>query len=210
MKSKNYILISVILLISCMSEPIVHPCSLTYFDRRFNLDYQCLYFNKNSYWIYEDTISKAIDSVYVLNSDYHDYLENSCQYKFHIRTSNMYLYSTFYKDTISLINYKPYFDLSPKTDEIIVNDIENNTFKLQRIYQFDFYNPNIIDSMKIKGKIYKNIRMRSSNYPKDEVSKLNFDYYFSINVGYIRKTIADNTNNQTIRVWELLRHNIEK
>ena len=212
MKSKNYILTSIILLISCMSEPAEHPCSLTYFDRRFSLNYQCLYFNKNSYWIYEDTVSKAIDSVYVLNSDYRDYLENSysCQYKFHIRTSNMYLYSSFYKDTISLINYKPYFDLSPTTDEIVVNDIENNTFKLQSIYEFDYYNPNIIDSMKIKGKTYKNIRMRSSNYPKDKVSNLNFDYYFSINVGYIRKTIADKTNNQNIRVWDLLRHNIEK
>lgn len=214
MINKNYILTSMILLMSCMSKPIEHPCSLTYFDMRFNLNYQCLYFNKNSYWIYEDTISKAIDSVYVLNSDYSDYLENSytCQYQFHIRTSNMYLYSSFYKDTISLTDYKPYFDLSPITDEIVVNDIENNTFKLRDLYEFSYYDikTKIVDSTKIKGKTYKDIRMRSSVYKENEVSNLNFDYFFSMNVGYIRKRIVNKTNNQNIRVWDLLRHNIEK
>ena len=208
MKNKNYILTSVILLISCMSKPNEHPCNLTYFDRRFNIDYQCLYFNKNSYWIYEDTITKTIDSVYVLNSDYSDYMENSytCQYKFHIRTSNMYLYSSFYKDTISFLKYKPYFDLSPTTDEIVVNDIENNTFKLRDLYEFSYYDikTKIVDSMKIKGKTFKDIRRRSS------VSKYNFDYYFSMNVGYIRKKIVDTSTNKNIRVWDLVRHNIEK
>ena len=206
MKNKNFILTSMILLMSCMSKPVDHPCPLTYFDRRFNLNYQCLYFNKNSYWIYEDTISKAIDSVYVLNSDYSDYLEKSydCSYEYHLRTSNMYLYSSFYKDTISLTKYKLYEN--PSTDEIVVNDIENNNFKLLRIYAFEYYDRKsyIVDSFKIKGKTYKDIRRRSS------VSKYNFDYYFSMNVGYIRKKIVDTSTNKNIRVWDLVRHNIEK
>jgi hypothetical protein len=204
MKNKKYILTSMILLMSCMSKPVEHPCSLTYFDMRFNLNYQCLYFNKNSYWIYEDTISKTIDSVYVLNSDYKDFLADYCIHEYHLRTTNMYLYSSFYKDTISLINYRRHINLNPPTDEIVVNDIENSNFKLYGIYVMDYYNPYIVDSMKIKGKTYKDIRMRSS------VSKYNFDYYFSMNVGYIRKTIVDTANNQNIRVWDLLRHNIEK
>lgn len=95
------IIFIVILFCSCQSlEKNPKPCSKTPVDQRFDLKDNSRFFDPGTYWVYQDTITGKLDSLYVVNSKFFDRQEDFCSSLISIRSTEIELFSTYLNSAV--------------------------------------------------------------------------------------------------------------
>ncbi len=175
-----------------------------------------LYFKDSSYWIYQDSLTKYLDSVWVIKSkriSEHSfrgvYLNNRCYHEYYYEL----ITSRGDRTIVQLVPIGVYEEL----------DYSNETFKA--IYSIKSAGYHGIQRFSLKGNkflnlgsakgdtlIFKNsMKIINTNYNdilKIQYSPQYFDIYkeayYADSVGLIKYKLLDNS------VWELLRYNVKQ
>jgi hypothetical protein len=216
--SKYFIVIStlvVLFVFSCKRDsPPVYP------DYRISvpqvlLDYG--YFKTGTYWVYQDTASLSLDSVYVTSFDqgthyttpsnnspysgYYGYYDVYSQDPFEGRQYHNWVnteftfgeLSTLYEDKI--INYDSLKETWLMTDHFVNGQPDPNGG-----YPVDYENQ--YDSLKIQNVYFKNVLFFQDGKNATQNNSIT-NTYLAKNVGVIRKEIL-----LTHKVWNLVRYHI--
>ncbi|HEV7232527.1 MAG TPA: hypothetical protein VGO45_14415 [Bacteroidia bacterium] len=215
---KKYILfISVLIgLISCKKDK-----ATVYPDKRIPVpqilaDYG--YFKKGTYWIYRDTATLALDSVYVTASKQgteQNTPDNGHPYNGYYGYFNVYTQSSF-----EGVQYNDWVDThftSGGHSEIWRNKINNagtpswlmtdyfvvgQTFVPDNGYASTVAFENQYDSLKIESNYFKNVVLFNDKQNPIQYNSVT-NVYLAKNIGVIRKEIL-----ATHKVWNLIRYNV--
>ena len=213
-----YLLLICLSIAGCKKEETTQ----TKYDKRMPqqmLDYG--YFKKGTYWIYEDTVSKAMDSVYVFEDYYiidtlpkeNTYgLETGIYDEFFVNThsSHFNVDYDYLCNSSQTVDYKSYSIARGK------NVVQGETRCFRYIFEknklFYAYGSNLLGdtvicvqcnySESINGKLFTRIAKfyQARNFIEDD-SKTYFS--FSCNIGIIKKEIIKRNE-----YWILIRYNI--
>jgi hypothetical protein len=190
---------------SCHRKDPVYPTY--YMDQEFK-DY-CV-FPVGSYWVYEDSLSGSIDSVYLYRQDYvMDNTTNAVAFNFENFTR--YMFSSYYNDTLfgsGGADHYPYNNSCSFSERYLsnyghINNIFFSNKDTGTIYQSNqniyiqytcFYDSLSFTAFFKKVKVFKNLQQEAPDLPEK--------IYHARNVGVIRRELFNG------QVWNLIRYHI--
>lgn len=193
--SRFFLLIVIIKLISCQSlEKNPKPCSKTPVDLRFDLKNNSHFFDKGTYWVYEDIVSGKIDSLVVVESKFFDRVEDGCTSVLTIRSSKVKLFSS-YNNGIVTWSYDHFNRDGP-----------NGQFKIANVNQEEqiyylWYSGKQTPSKKVFffGQEYQ---MKYAYSLEQSIPEI----WHAHNIGIVNKIIKDSSG--IVEDWQLIRYKI--
>jgi len=177
-----FLLISIVILFSC--DGPYKNCDEYYFTNEFK---SYVFFNNDSYWIYEDSSKNVIDSCIITSAslefiDYCDYNTESEELLKHK------IYSSFFPSPSGSFTYQGSASLR-----------EYGAFGP---YPMGYYRDNdeILDSVKIRNTWFENVKVHKFD---------NYEFYWAKNIGLIKKILPYPNSNDSIYSFELIRYEIK-
>jgi hypothetical protein len=173
---KHLLIISLIALacFSCSKKEVPEPTGCQeYSDDGLESCFHGYLFDVNSYWIYQDTSTLQLDSVYVVNWDtVSGPSPNYCVILNHCR--------------IYLSNYKRIGLFSGIPNEGLSGSFQYGQYEGGGATNYNFcFTPELVDSIQVSGITY---------YSVVEVTSGNFSYYFKENIGLLREVYTWNND----------------
>ncbi|MEI6122104.1 MAG: hypothetical protein WCQ95_00610 [Bacteroidota bacterium] len=186
MKKYTFVIILFVFLESCDSG--YKNCTEHHYSDNFKSN---VMFNIGSYWVYKDTIFNIIDSAYLKSQDfsfiedcdYHgeptDVLNQTFSYSRNNTTNDFQVFCLARDNVYATWDFLGYY-----TDNCAVDPLNSCSS---------------LDSMTVNGINYYNISV---------FNRENKRYYWSKNIGIIRKEFPKSQDNDTIYHFDLLRYHI--
>ena len=175
-----------------------------------------LYFKDSSYWIYQDSLTKYLDSVWVIKSERNSehsfrgvYLNNRCYHKYYYELIS----SRGDRTIVQLVPIGVYEELDYSNETFKANySIKSAGYHINQRFSLrgneflnlgSAYGDTLVfsDSMKVINKNYNNILKMQVITQYIDIYK---EAYYVDSVGLIKYKLLDNS------VWELLRYNVKQ
>jgi hypothetical protein len=151
---------------------------------------------EGSYWIYEDSISGAIDSVALLSQDIYIAKENNVYY---YETADQSFFSS-YQNSV----YRTYIEIRSEIYFYFFRHLKYNGPYIL-IYPFGHWGGlkyDFVKIMEVNNVDFNNVHV----FNRQEQGIDNNIFYFTRNIGIIKRKVIT-TNNDTI-IWELKKYHI--
>ncbi len=166
-------------------------------------------FQAGSYWIFKNEITGRSDSIYILNSPRHDYLNISGMQGGQIWEFYYIVYGgSLFQEAM----------LSPSENDIIFKNgfyygeqnpcLMSASFQpgfIQENIEFSFRNLEYFDSVEINNKMFYNVIHTLWQKTPNSGDTTTADYFIAKSVGFIKLNLKENKHDTT---WTLLRYHV--
>lgn len=166
-------------------------------------------FPKGSYWIYQDSLTKELDSVYVkdisIHEDYYDkhtrLMYDKYQIEMTIHQLDILINTIMLPSVGEKIDYFPYSSLiKDKTSKY-----QNQLLKYQIKNHIWTPDAELIDNLIVHGNTYSNVYKQTNKADNEHNGKNEYSFFVK-NIGCVKKKYVRNENINEI--WELIRYKI--